>query len=254
LLNPPSLTAIARGRGPGWRRALWGLLWGLFALSTASMMLGGEDAGRVRQLPWWLQLLLSPLMLLPLWWVLHQFREGIRLWIRRVPLPPILKFIFLGLMVGVPAVSLTVALGLNGDDLDPDPALNTLLYVGPVGGAMLGWYLLRRFYAFSYHYPFWFQGIRGVIEEQGYLVPLALLSGDVFTALLLSAYLLPAWGINIASIFVIMPAEELPQGKRQPRLLGWLLFAIVPQLTSDVFAFASYWGLGAILGRNFVGL
>jgi hypothetical protein len=227
------------------------------------LMLSSEETDRIRQLPFWLQILVSPLMLLVLWLVLHRFRGFFNTVLRSLPLPSLIKFVIFGLLVGVVlGVNWTIsfnqsgtdisATGVAGADLHPDLVMNTLLYFGPFGGVMLAWYLIGYLYRFTYHHVFWIEGIRGALTEQGFIMPFTLLAGDLLGAVVLLVHLIPAYGVCFASIFLIMPPEELPQGMRKPRFGGYLVFALFPLMMFYLCAVIWYWLLDVMLGTDFL--
>lgn len=247
------------------KKILWTIFWGLFVLSTLSAMLFLEPPERLRQFPFWMQILMSHLMLLPFWFILLRFRSFFSGIVRSIPLPSVVKFLIAGLLLGVGlGVNFTIAFGLSGGysrfenpsgiagaDLDPNPLINIALYFGPWGGAMLGWYFLRRFYTFSFYHVFWIAGILGALTEQQFLLPATLLSGDILTALSLTFLLIPSYGVPYATPFVIMPPEELPKGVRKPGLLGYLLFVIIPLIMFYVSAILYYKILDLIFSTKF---
>ncbi len=170
---------------------LWIMFWSIFIFSTVNLFFpdGGRDP-QIAALPVWLQYLTSPFMLLIIWAVALRYRQFFIVFLGKIPLPPFLKFLIIGAPLAAVTVGFTVAFGISSD-LDPNPIINTLLYVGPWGGMISGWYLLLRYYAFDYRHVFWISGFYGAIVEQGFIMPLLLLSGDVLGAFLISVYLIP---------------------------------------------------------------
>ena len=198
------------------------------------------------------RILLSPLTLAVLWFGLLHWRRHLQRWIERLPLAGPLRFLLTGVPVGAILVQFTVAFGLS-PDLDPRPVVNTLLYVGPWGGLILGWYLLRSRYAFDHRLPFWIGGLVGAVEEQGFMVPMAALSGDLVAAVLGAVFLIPCYGIPIAAIWVIAPDRDIPGGTGRLGWLGRVLCVVVPKVLFFALAWPSYWLLGVALGTDFLG-
>jgi hypothetical protein len=221
-------------------------------------------------LPWWLQIIVSPLMLPVMWFLLHRFRPAITDFIRRVPLPPLVKYLGFGLFFGVVlGLNFTISFGLQGTDhfhtgvpgadLHPNPLINTLLYFGPYGGTMLAWYLLRHFYVFDHRHVFVIAGLNGALVEpnaaavQNFVVLAMVASGQVIAGLLTLNALIPAYGVPFASIWLVMPPEELPKGRRQPRWLGYPLLVVVPLVASFVSPLVSFRVIDALFGTHFLG-
>ncbi len=129
------------------------------------------------------------------------------------------------------------ALGVPGADLSPNLFTNILFYILPCGGTQLAFYILRRFYQFGYWHVFWITGLLGSLEEGSGYVLQPLLAGDIFSAVITYLVLIPAYAVPLASIFLIFPDNELPHGKRLPKLLGYLLLVALPWILSRVASF-----------------
>jgi len=219
-----------------WRRWLAVLFWTGWVLLT--LMFDEEPGSRMSRLPWWQQLVVSPLMLLVLWIGLRTFRTGLSDGLRRVPGPPLLKYLAIGLPLTTLGNTLGISFGLVGQDIHPNLLLNAVFWFGAFGGILLAWYALRIFYAFESAHVFLFSGLVGVLVEQNHLVPKTLLSGDPVGAVLLAFFVLPVYGTIFASPWLIMPVDEMPRGARQPGLGAVLLFVAAPALSFYVGAFA----------------
>lgn len=227
------------------------VFWALFVISTISLILSAERNPRLANIPFWFQLVFSPLMIPVIWFTALYFRNQLMNFFRRFPSLPFFKFLLIGSVLAPIIVGFTVFFGLS-PDLDPNPVINTLVYVGPWGGIISGWYILRHFYIFDYRHVFWISGIWGAITEQNYLMPLMLLSGDIVGAFLTTIYLIPSYAVATALMFLIMPKEQLPKGTRNPGFFGYLLFFVVPIIMFYVGAIVWYIPLGVILGRNLI--
>lgn len=232
-----------------WRR--WGMacFWLLFVAAALGLLTDEERADRLSSMPIVVQLLVSPLMLMVLWFALRRFREPIHRALRRLPLPGWAIFFLTGALVGIGlAANWSISFNLNGTDLHPDLWINTLLYLGIYGGVMLGWYLLKHVYAFDARHVFWIGGSVFALFEQNYVFPLMLISGNVLFAALLYPYLVVSYGVPFAVPFLMTPAEQLPRGQRRLRWGGALLGALLSLLLFNLCGAIWFFVVDLLLG------
>jgi hypothetical protein len=252
-----------------WRKIGMALFWLGYTIWVGAVLLFGEGRERVRELPVVVQILISPLMLPVLWFALHHYRQPLSNLIRRVRLPAVVKYLGFGLVTCVVlGVNLSISFGLSGTDhyqtgvpgadLHPNPLINTLLYFGPYAGTLLAWFLLRCWFQFGEWHVFWLAGLAGALTEPNktattdFIVLQMLLSGEPFDALLSLLALIGAYGVPLASIWVIMPAEELPHGQRRVGCLGLMLLWIIPLIASFVSPIISFALIDLIFGTRFL--
>lgn len=230
------------------RSWLWGGFWLLFAISVAGLLSDPTLNPGAERVPIALRVIASPLGLLVLWVALHRFREPIHNLVRRAALPPWLMFSLLGLVFGIGvAANFSISFNIYGQDIHPDPALNTVLYVGIYGGVMLGWYLLKMAYALTYRHVFWIGGLTFAMFEQNYILPLTVLGGGIVLAPFLLVYLVVSYGVPFATPFLMMPEEQLPQGRRRLGVLGYLLCIALPLLLFNLLGGAWFWLVGQLV-------
>jgi hypothetical protein len=244
-------TAGRRGRLPRLERRhwLWAGFWALFILSVLGLLSDPAQNPGAEQVPLALRVAVSPLGLFVLWIALLWFRAPLQAVIRRISLPGWAKFALVGLLFGIClAANFSISFNIYGQDIHPDPLLNTALYIGIYGGVMLGWYILKAIYAFNYRHVFWIGGLVFSMFEQNYILPLTILGGGIVLAPLLLAYLVVSYGVPFATPFLMMPEEELPQGQRKLGRLGYVLCAALPLLLFIVCGNVWFWLLDRLLG------
>jgi hypothetical protein len=234
---------------PQRRRWLWIGFWTLFILAVLGLLSDTSQNPAAEQVPLALRVAVSPLGLFVLWMALLRFRAPIHAFVRRLAMPGWLKFALLGLVFGIGlAANFSISFNIYGQDIHPNPLINTVLYVGIYGGVMLGWYILKSIYAFTYQHVFWIGGLVFSTFEQNYILPLTILGGGILLAPLLLAYLVVSYGVPFATPFLMMPEEELPQGGRPLGWLGYTLCVVLPLLLFVVGGNAWFWLIDQLVG------
>src|SRR4051794_40315108 len=109
-----------------------------------------------------------PLSMGGLWWLSTRFPHWLRRMAARVPGPLWLRFLCVGL-VSTDLVMENLAIAFHGD-LHPNLAVNSFLWLGAYGGALLGWWGVTRLFAFSPTQVFIAYAIKGVAVEQNFLI------------------------------------------------------------------------------------
>jgi hypothetical protein len=152
-------------------------------------------------------------------------------------LPSPLKFILIGALCGV-LLSLKFAThGELSGVPSPSWGFSLLAYFGVYCGVLCTWLLMRAVWAFSYHNVFWVGGLAFAMVEENRVVLRTLLGGDLLGGSMLLAYLIPMFGLPFASVFLLMPDDELPRAGRRPGLAALVAFATLPLLLH------AYWGV-----------
>lgn len=241
------------------KKTLWIVFWSLYIFSVFAVN-GPEATASQRSiigfLPIWVVWLISPLMIPAQWFLLLRFRSSLSRNIASIKLPVVIKFIIAGLFLAtVLGNNFAIYFDLYHNDIPEfwnNPILNTVVgYFGPYGGLMLGWLLLRRWFAFDYRHVFWIEGIMGALTEQNYIFPLTLLSGSIIGALVLLFHLIPVYGVPLASVWVVMPKDQLPQGGRKPGFWGYILFIVLPRVAFYLGAILYYRLLDVIFKTHY---
>lgn len=204
------------------------LFWGMFLLVTIGLMLDESEAEllRTRQYPWMIQILISPLMLFVQWVLLTRFRAFWMDLMRKIPLPSLVKYLTIGFFLSnIVGNNFAIQFALNQNDFHPNPFLNTVLYIGPYLAILLTLYIYGYFFTLNYAKVFWLIGIAGSLIEQNFLILIGLVINPITIFLLFVT--IPAYGVPLASIWVVMPTEELPQGRKGLPIWGAILCLIL---------------------------
>lgn len=240
------------------------IFWSIAVIASLFNFVIEDSVGhlqRLRSLPFSMQIILSPLPLFIIWFLLHKYRQQLTNFTSLIPIPSFIKYMLLGFLFSVVlGLNSTICYGICGTDtgqsgvlgadIHPNPFINSLLYLGPYGGVLLAYYLLRKFYEFGYQFVFWMSSIYFAITEQGFMPILMLISGNILS-LFTIIFLIAVHGIFFASVWLIMPKEQLPPGSRKPKLLGYTLGLVLPFILFFACATIYYWTLDTIFGTNF---
>jgi hypothetical protein len=231
---------------PPWAQRMTIVFWWFFALATVILMPGTEHPERVRQLSLALRVLVSPLAPLFLWVILHAAREPLRAAVRRLAVPFPMRFVLVGAVLGL---ALSFKFAAHGDLAGGLPIAwggGVLAYFGVYCAVLTCWFLLRGLWAFSYHHVFWIGGLAFALVEENRVVFRTLLAGDVLGGSLLLGYLTAVYGLPFASVFLVMPPEDLPTTRRHPDALACLACAILPLMLYKYWGVAWHCMLGSL--------
>jgi len=177
---------------------------------------------------------LAPLSLSLISWLVLNYRTPLQGLASKLPLPVWVKFLVIGLFF-TDVVMNNLALSFKGD-FHPNLFLNGILWIGAWVGVLLGWWLLARFYQLTAWQVFFIYGIKGVIVEQDFLVPLTIWRRQLVNAFLVIPYLIVVYGAGIAPVFAILE-KELPRPERKLNWVGLLLAVVVPMVSFCAGAF-----------------
>jgi hypothetical protein len=194
--------------------AFW--IWYVAAITTLIVLRGGLPLRRI-----WAYLLG------PIWWILVIYRKPLQALSQKVRVPFTLKFFILGVFSWE---VLAESFGINfRGDLHPNIVVSDFIWLGACLGVVLAWWLLAHVYEFTYWQVFFLYGFKGVLTEQDFKFPIALLRGDLLTFFTWAPYLLVIYAIGVAPIFLIMQ-RELPKTGKKPGLGGVFLGVILPMV------------------------
>jgi hypothetical protein len=177
---------------------------------------------------------IAPLSLSLIWWLVLSYRRSLQGLASKLPFPVWVKFLVIGLFF-TDVVMNNLAVSFKGD-FHPNLFLNGILWLGAWVGVLLGWWLLAQFYHLTAWQVFFVYGIKGVIVEQDFLVPLTIWSGQLVNAFLVIPYLIVVYGAGIAPVFAILE-KELPRPERRLNWVGVLLAVVVPMVSFYAGAF-----------------
>jgi hypothetical protein len=222
---------------PPWGRRLVVVFWWFFALATVILMPGGEQPERLRLLSMGLRLLISPIMPLFAWVLLHAVRHPVRRMVARLALHGALRFAIVGSACGLVLALKFAAHGeLAGATAWPW-GVSVLAYFAVYCGVLFAWLLLRGVWAFSYHHVFWIGGLAFALVEENHAVLRTFATGDTLGGSLLLAYLIPIYGLPFAAPFMLMPPGDLPHASRSPGFAACVACALLP------LSLYKYWGI-----------
>jgi hypothetical protein len=213
------------------------VFWTLFVFATLVLWLDEDRVGRLGRMAVPLRLLVSPLLLVVLWFLVLHWREQVRRGLRWLPLPPLVNY----LLAGVPLVLLAVACaGGFGLVADGDPWRNLAREAGPWLGLLVALWFAGRHYALTPPLVFWLLGVLGAVATQRFAVPVAVWREHWLTAVLLFCYAVPLYGGALALALHVLPPEQVPAGRARLDWRGIGLAAAAMALAFTVVALA--WG------------
>ena len=222
---------------PPWADRLIVVFWWFFALATVILLPGREDPEQSAQLSLAVRLLVSPLMPLFAWFVLHAIRHPVRALIRGLGLPRAARFAAVAAACGI---TLAVKFAAHGAASGASPwpwGVSVAAYFLVFAGLLVAWLVLRSIWALSYQHVFWIGGLAFALVEENHAALATLARGDPLGAALLLAYLLPIYGLPFAAVFMLVPQEDLPRARLRPGLVACAACALVP------LALYKYWGI-----------
>lgn len=177
-----------------------------------------------------------PVLLGPIFWIAFLLRKPLQNLSQRIPLPFTLKFFIVGILF-FDVIMESFAVSFKGD-LNPSIVLSDILWMGSCLGVLLAWWLLCHIYEFTPWQVFFLYGLKGVIVEQDYMVPLMILKGQWLMAFMLIPFLLVVYAVAVAPVFFILE-PELPRTGRKPGL--WAAFLGIFLSTALFFGGANVW-------------
>lgn len=220
---------------PPWAHRLTVVFWWFFALATVILMPGGDQPERLRELSPGLRLLISPLMPLVAWVLLHAARHRARALVARLALPPAARFAVVGAGCGL---VLALKFAAHGELAGASHwGASVLAYFLVYAGVLAAWLVLRSVWALTYHHVFWIGGLAFALVEENHAVLRTLATGDQLGAALLLAYLIPIYGLPFAATFMLVPPGDLPRTGRRPGLAACIACALLP------LSLYKYWGV-----------
>lgn len=228
------------------------IVWVGFVVATLLLVLNSsaDPSLATSQFPFVVQLLLSPLSVGLVWWLILRYRQQLQGLVRRIPLPPLLKYVVLGSVLAAFVFNnFAISFNLNRNDIikgdDPAILFNSFLWIGSFATMLLVYYLFAYRYRIAPEAVFWVSGLIGVVIEQNFLVPIMLATLNPF-ALIFFFALLPVYGATYGAIWLLMPPEQLPQGSRAPTRVSYVVLAFLAALAFYLGA-ALWWGMSDLL-------
>jgi hypothetical protein len=153
-------------------------------------------------------------------WGVLRFREPLQRFAARLPFPVYVKFLLFGIFFWDVVVE-NFGMSFKGD-LNPNLFLSSFLWLGSCLGVMGAWWLVAQFFRFSPWEVFFFYGLKGVVGEQDFLVPLTIMQGQFLAAFVTIPYLIVVYGSGVAPVFVVLE-KELPRPARRAGPVGAVL-------------------------------
>ncbi len=220
-IQPTGAVSTVANLGPSSDRSIqivFGLFWLWYVISAIAFLRG----------PDWLSAF-GPISLSLIWWAVLWFRKTLQQWSRALSLPVWLKFLLIGLVFS-DVIMENLAISFKGD-LHPNLFWNSVLWLGAYAGVLLGWWLMAHFYALTPWQVFFIYGLKGVIVEQDFMVPLMIWKKQLLMAFLVIPYLMVVYAAAVAPVFVLLQ-DELPKPQRR---LGWIGMALAILLPMVLF-------------------
>jgi hypothetical protein len=207
-----SSPAAAPHRKVARTRALLVLFWLWYAIAASLISYNAKSLPGI-----------CPVLLGPVWWLIYLCQKPLQALARSAPGGYTLKFFVLGIIF-FDVIMESFAVSFKGD-LHPSIVISNALWLGACLGVLLTWWLLAKFRRFSPWQVFFLYGIKGVIVEQNFLIPLGMLRGDFLAGLLGIPFILVVYGVAVAPVFLILQ-NELPRVERKPGI-GFAFLSVV---------------------------